>query len=228
MSDKKRATITGALFIFATASAFVGDGFLGSILKAPDFLALIFANQGRVALAALFKIAAAAASAGIAMSMYPVLRRQDEGLALGSVCFRLVEGVFYLVGTLSLLTLLSLGQDYAKAGAETASQFRVAGVLLLALQKWAGFVLGVIAFCLGASMYYLVLFRTRLVPRWLSGWGLAALATLLVMVIFVMFGREPSGMMLALAFPIFLQELVLAVWLIVKGFKRSAPDPDGK
>lgn len=216
ITDRKRAIITGILFIVATAASLVGTAIRGSILDAPDYLAKISEYQSRVILSAIFQFAEAATSAGIAMSLYPVLRKHNEGLAIGSVGFRIIEGVFYLVAALGLLSLVSLSHEYVKAGSTLAPQFQVIGIMLMAVRKWAGFVLGVFAFCLGASMYYYVFFRTKLVPRWLSVWGLIALAMLLTMAILVMFGGEPSGMMLVLALPIAVQEMVLAIWLILR------------
>jgi hypothetical protein len=222
LNERKSAVITGVLFIIATAASLAGSGIMGSRLDAPDYLADLTNSQSRAVWSVIFQFIAAAGSAGIAMSLYPVLRKHGEGLALGSVGFRLVEGVFYLVSALGLLLLVSLSRDYVKAGAALASQYQAMGAMLMALRKWAGFVLGVIAFCVGASMYYYLLFRTRLVPRWLSLWGLVALAMLLTMVILVMFGREPAGTMLVLALPIAVQEMVLALWLIIKGFNPRA------
>jgi hypothetical protein len=219
---RKRAIITGTLFIVATASSLVSASILGSSLAAPDYLAKISAVQSRMILSVIFQFVAAATSAGIAMSLYPVLRKHNEGLALGAVGFRIIEGVFYLVAALGLLSLVSLSQEYVRVGAALASQFQIIGTMIMAVRKWAGFVLAVVAFCIGASMYYYVFFRTKLVPRWLSGWGLVALAILLTMVILVMFGGEPSGMILVLALPIAVQEMVLAVWLIAKGFDPGA------
>jgi hypothetical protein len=74
-------------------------------------------------------------------------------------------------------------------------------------------------------MYYYVLYRSRLIPRWLSAWGLAGLALVFSMTLLIAFGERisgPSGMLVLLAVPIALQEMVLAVWLIVKGFNPSA------
>jgi hypothetical protein len=224
-SERKRAIITGMLFILATASSLAGSGSIGSSLDGPDYLAKIYAAQQREILSVAFQIVAAAASAGIAMSLYPGLKRHSEGLALGAVGFRIIEGVFYLIAALGLLVLVSLSQDYVKLGVDQASQFRIMGRAMLALRRWAGFVLGVVAFCLGASLYYYVFFRTRIVPRWLSAWGLIAVAMLLTMAVLVMFGGEPSGMMLVLALPIAAQEMVLALWLIVKGFAPAAGAP---
>jgi len=111
-TNRKTAIITGILFIIATAASLLSNVLTGSIAGAPDYLVQIAANKNLVVVGALLAFVAAAGSAGIAISLYPVLRKHNEGLALGSVGFRLVEGVFYLVGVLGLFSLLSLGQEY--------------------------------------------------------------------------------------------------------------------
>jgi len=224
-SNKKTARITGILFIVATVAGLLGSGLTGSIVGAPDYFVQIAANKNLIVLGAILTFIAAAGSAGIAISLYPVLRKHNEGLALGSVGFRLVEGVFYIVGALGLLSLLSLSQEYTSVGPQAVPTFQVLGTLITAIRVWAGFVLGVIAFCLGAAMYYYVMYRSKLVPRWLSAWGLVGLALVFSMTLMIAFGErisEPSGMLVLLAIPIALQEMVLAVWLIVKGFNPSA------
>ena len=224
-SSKTTARIVGALFITATVAGLLGTSLTGSVVGAPDYLVQIAANKNLVVLGALLKFVAAAASAGIAIALYPVLRKRNEGLALGSVGFRLVEGVCYIVGAIGLLSLLSLSQKYVSAGPQDASTFQVLGTLISAIRNWAGFVFGVIAFCLGAAMYYYVMYLSRLIPRWLSAWGLIGLALVFSMTLLIAFGERisgPSGMLVLLAIPIALQEMVLAVWLIVKGFNPSA------
>jgi hypothetical protein len=224
-TNRKTAIITGILFIIATAASLLSTVLTGSITGAPDYLVQIAANKNLIVVGALLTFVAAAGSAGIAISLYPVLRKHNEGLALGSVGFRLVEGVFYLVGVLGLFSLLSLGQEYASAAPQAAPAVQVLGTLILAVRVWASFVLGVIAFCLGAGMYYCVLYRSRLIPRWLSAWGLAGLASVFSMTLLIAFGEKisgPSGMLVLLAVPIALQEMVLALWLIIKGFNPCA------
>lgn len=216
--ERNWALVTGLLFIIATVSAFAGDAILGPVLASTDILATIAPAQARVALGVVVKVISAVTSAGIAISLYPVLRRHSEGLALGSVCLRAIEAVFYLVSVLGLLALLSLGKGYATAGPGLGAQMQVLVGLIRELRTWAGFILAVMAFCLGAGMYYWVLLRTRLVPSWLSVWGLLALGMLLAMVVLILLGGKAEGSLLALAAPIALQEMVLALWLILKGF----------
>jgi len=225
LSTKKVARVAGILFIIATVASLLGSGLTGSIVGAPDYLVQIAANKNLIVVGALLAFVAAAGSAGIAISLYPVLRKYNEGLALGSVGFRLVEGVCYIVGAIGMLSLLSLSQKYVSAGYQDASTFQVLGTLISAIRNWAGFVFGVIAFCLGAAMYYYVMYRSRLIPRWLSAWGLIGLTLVFSMTLLIAFGERisgPSGMLVLLAIPIALQEMVLAVWLIVKGFNPSA------
>lgn len=87
---------------------------------------------------ALIEFLQAAAAAGIAIALYPILKKYSRPLALGSVCFRVIECVFVLIGTLSLLSLLTLSQEFIAAGAPGTSSFQTSGTLLLAVKYWSG------------------------------------------------------------------------------------------
>ena len=193
------------------------------ILGAPDYLTRISANEDQVLLGALFLLIGAVAAAGIAIALYPVLRKHNEGLALGSVGFRLIEGALYLGIVVCLLLLVTLSQESANAGAPAPSAYEVPAALVMAARDSLGQV-AVLTFGLGALMYYWVFYRSRLVPRWLSAWGLVAITLVMVSGLLVMLGLvEPmSTTQLVLALPIGVQEMVLAVWLIAKGFNPRA------
>ncbi len=224
-SDRKAAIIVGALFITATVASLLSTGFTGSILDVPDYLIKISANGNQVIMGALFQFIAAIASASIAIWLYPILKKYDEGLALGAVGFRLIEGVFYIVAAIGLLSLFTLSQEFVKAGTPDASYFQTLGTLILAVRNWSGFVFSVTAFNLGALAYYYIFYRSKLIPRWLSGWGLLGAVLLLSVALLALFSGEPfsiSGVTILLVLPIAVQEMVLAVWLIVKGFNPSA------
>ena len=222
-TNRKAAIITGVLFIAATAASLLGSSFTQSILDAPDYLVKISANQSQVTLGVLFQFIAAVTSAGIAISLYPTLRRHNEGLALGSVGFRIIESVLSIVAAICLVSLLPLSQEYVKAGASSASYFQTLGTSLFGAQ---GMILNIrlIPFCIGALMYYYIFYKSKLIPRWLSGWGLIAIIMNLASALLVLFGLIDhfSTTQIILSVPIGLQEMVLAVWLIVKGFNQSA------
>ena len=134
--------------------------------------------------------------------------------------------MFVLVGTLSLLVLLSVSQKSLAPGADPAA-FGATADALLAAREWTIGFLGMLPFLTAALMYYYVLFRVRLVPRWLSGWGLFGAALGLVATVYSGYTQDFgfSTVNTLLNAPIGLQEMVLAVWLLAKGFTRRAWTP---
>ena len=223
-TNRKTAIIVGVLFILGFAVLF-NVVFVKPILDDPNYLIKLTENKNLVMMGVLSELIMAFACAGIAIWLYPVLRKHNEALALGAVGFRIIENVFQIVAALGLLSLLTLSQEYVKADALAAPAFQAAGALLLAVRFWASLLLAQIGFGLGALMYYYVFYQSRLIPRWLSGWGLIAIILHLTSVFLTNVGQiDPfSGSpILLLSIPIFFQELTLAVWLIVKGFNPSA------
>jgi hypothetical protein len=222
--DRRTAVVAGALFIVATTASLLGRVvLLDPILKGADVLTKIAANQNQVAAGALLGLVAFFTSAGIAIALYPVLRRYSEGLALGAVGLRIIEGVLYSIGAIAVLSMLTLARGLAEAGAPALSYLQASGALLMAVRSWAGLA-GTLAFYPAGLMYYLVFYRSRLIPRWLSGWGVVAVTmgfTASVLVVFQVINPMSTGQ-IVLNLPIFLQEMVLAVWLILKGFSPSA------
>ncbi len=193
------------------------------LLDDPNYLTNISANENQIILGALLQFIMAAACAGIAIGLYPVIRKHNEALALGSVGFRIIEAALFMVGDIGLLSLLTLSQEYVTAGAPVASHFQTLGTLLLAGRNWTDFSLAAIAFCLGALMYYSIFYQSRLIPRWLSAWGFIGAALHLSAALLTMFGeRSFSSITVLLSIPIGANEIVLAAWLIVKGFNSSA------
>jgi hypothetical protein len=220
---RKNAIIVGVLFIIATVLGVLGRSFYQPILDAQDYLIKISANENQVIIGGLLALLAAFACAGIAIGLYPVLKKHHEALALGSVGFRLMEGMLYIIGVVALLSLLTLSQEYVTAGASNASLFQASGTSLLAVRDWAG-KLSIIAFTLGALMYYYVFYQSKLIPRWLSGWGFIGAALSLAGALLAISGQIIyfSTPFILIQLPIGVQEMVLAVWLIVKGFNPSA------
>lgn len=220
---RKTAIIAGTLFIIATFASILSNLFLKSV-HASDYLVEISVNGNQIIAGVLLMVIAAVASASIAFSLYPVLKKYSEALALGAVCFRLIEGVFYFVGILGLVLLQTLSQEFVRAGTPDVPVYQILGTLLLAWRECVGFGIAPTTFGLGSLMYYSIFYQTELIPRWLSGWGLAAAVLCMVASVSVMSGliSPLSTIHIVLNLPIALQEMVMAVWLIVKGFNPSA------
>lgn len=183
-SYRGNAIAVGVLLVVCSAAAILSAIPLGSTLDDPDYLNKLAVSDNRLVLTALIEFVWAATGAGIAIGLYPILRKYNRALALGSVASRVVEGVFVLIGTLSLLALLTVSQQSLAARTAAPSSFQVTGDALLAVRDWAlGFVV-LLAFGIGALMYYYVFYRSRIVPRWLSGWGLVGAALMLVSTVY--------------------------------------------
>jgi Domain of unknown function (DUF4386) len=228
-SSRRTAIIVGILFIIATLAPILSAiplntvpfGSLGSEANS-DYLTAVSANEIQVLIGIFLLLVMTAAIVSIPILMYPILKKQSESLALGYVGARIFEGFFSTVNVISLLSLLSLSREFTKAGSPVASYFQNQGVLLLAGLDWGSLLLD-FPFTLGALVFYYLLYKAKLIPRWLSVLGLIGGTLWLATVPFRMFGLFPSWLEI-LALPIAAQEMILAVWLIVKGFNSSVVD----
>ena len=222
MNPQKIARVTGVLFLITYITSipafFV---FYAPVLEDPRYIAGAGADTS-VSLGAFLELILIIANIGTAVVLWPVLKRQNEILALGYVTARVVECVFIAVGILSLLTVVTLRQE--AAGADAGSLVAV-GASLVALHDWTfllgpGFVVGVgNGLMLGYLMY-----RSSLVPRGMAMLGLVGGPVLCASGIAILFGVfEAGSVWQAIAtIPEFLWELSLGIWLIVKGFNPSA------
>ena len=220
--SRVNAVVAGVLLIVATVASLLSGPFLAPVTDSGS-LGDAAAHQGQVATGVLLAFIAALAAPGIAVALYPVLRRFGEGLSLGAVAFRIMEGVFYALGMLLVLSLTTLSAAFVDAGSPTDQYYTTLGQTMLAQYHWLVDVGLLLAFSLGGLLYYLVFYRSRLIPRWLSVWGIAGVVLLMVAAVLLIFGviTPLSTGLIVLAIPIGVQEMVLAVWLIVKGFDRS-------
>ena len=221
--DRKTAAIVGVLYIIGTVAGILSLVFSGSILEGPDYLIKISAHENQIILGALFVLTMGLALAMIPAVMFPVLKKHHEGLAVGYIVFRgALETFSYIAMAISWFVLIALSQEYGKAGVLDASYFQTLGALV---QKGHDSIRSIleIVFPLGALMFYTVLYRSKLIPQWISGWGLAAAGLWLAVGLLGVFHLivPMSTIQLLLSFPIFLQEMVMAVWMIVKGFNPS-------
>jgi hypothetical protein len=198
--------------------------FTGSIQNDMSLLTQVAANEKQVITGALFLLIMGLALAMVPVMMFPILKKQNEALALGYVVYRgALETFTTMAIVISWLFLTILSQQYT-AGAPDSSYLQTSGTLLLKGSNTIG-TISQIVFPLGALMFYCILYKSKLIPRWISGWGLIAVAWRLVMTSLDLFGISGSWspvLVDLLDFPIFLQEMVMAVWLIVKGFTPSA------
>ncbi len=218
LANRKTARFVGALFLFSNITFILGAIiFVEPLLNAPDYLTAISANRAKLVLGVLLELSNAVAYIGIAALMFPILKHRFESMALGYFGFRIIEFVTQILTDLSPLSLLSLSEQFISAGSPQASAFQTLGMLLIAERSWAFQMLS-ITFGLSALLFYIMLYRSKLIPRFISIWGFAGAAIVLLNTVFDMLSISIPN----LGVLMLLNELFLGVWLIVRGFNQSA------
>jgi len=214
-TNRRTATIVGVLFIIGTVAGVLSKVVTWGLLDAPDYLNMVASNASRAMLGALLVLVMGLALAMVPAMMFPILKRQNEALAIGYVIFRgALETLTYIAVALCWLLLVVVARQYADSGAAVASQFGSLGILLVKAKDVPILAVQDIVFSLGALMFYYLLYQARLIPRWLSGWGIVAVVGYLAAGLIAVFGTH----LVILLMPLALQEMVMAIWLVAKGF----------
>jgi hypothetical protein len=222
-SDKVASKIVGALFILAAVTAVIGLLLYDPILNGPDYLMEGSKHANQVILGALMELLLVVSAVGTATTMFPILRKYNETIALWHVCFRFLEAIVITIGIISVLSLLTLSREFAAATAPDIAYYQASGTLLKAIHDWT-FLLGPL-FMLGINtmMYSYIFYKTRLVPRFIPILGMTGAVCVFICSLLVMFGviEQVSTWGGILALPVAANEMILAVWLLVRGFNVS-------
>jgi hypothetical protein len=223
-ANRRTAAVTGALFLVTEVAAIAGLALYGPALDGAAYVTGAGADQ-RVLLGALCEVVLLIAVVGTGVSLFPVLRRRHEALALGYACGRLLEAAVIAVGIVGMLALVTLRGAAAAAGRGGGAPFEAAATTLTAVHDWT-FLLGP-NIVLGANTLVLAyaMHRSRLVPRALTRLGLVGGTAICASAVAVLFGAYPqvsvAGSVAAL--PVFAWEVILAVRLLTRGFEPAAP-----
>jgi hypothetical protein len=217
-SNKRTAVFVGALFLIAMVASLLGGGMVESIISVSEPFVAVSENETLLVTGVLFELVNAIAVVGIGVLMFTVLKRHNEAQAVGYLSLRSVEAVFCSMIVVSPLSLIRLGQ----AGADTA-QLQAAGALSIAERASISGLLVPVFFSLGALLLYSSLYQSKLLPRFISVWGLVAAALILTLNLLSSFGLELGmGVSIVFALPIILNEIIMGIWLIAKGFNPAA------
>jgi hypothetical protein len=219
--NSNTARMVGALFLISNATFLLGSfALVEPILSDPEYLSLASANSNQIILGSLLEIANAFAYVGIAVLMFAVFRGRYTAMAIWYVAMRVIEFVMQTLSDLSPLKLVAVSEEFVNAGAPAAASFQAAGTLLLSEREWA-FQMVSIALVGGALVLYTMMYRTNLIPRFISIWGFIAAILVLATVLLDIFGIE-LGSLEFLGLLMLLNELFLGLWLIIKGFNQDA------
>jgi hypothetical protein len=222
-TGKKTARWVGALFLIAMVASLLGGGLINSIVSSPDYLGAISENKTQLMAGVLLELVNAIAVVGIAAAMFPLLKQYNETISFGYLGFRVIESVFCSVIVITPLSLITLSQQYPKAGAAEVSYFQSAGALAIAERASVTGLLIPVFFSLGALLFYYLLYRSILLPRFISVWGFIAAALILIFNLLSQFVEIGMIIGLMYALPMILNEIFLGIWLIAKGFNSVDP-----
>ena len=211
---KRNARIVGALFLIAMVTSLVGAGLIEPILGTPPSFPEISGRENLVLTGVLLELTNGLAVLGIAFLLYPILRKVDESLATGYVTFRIIESGIIVAAVIT--PLVALSREFTATAPGT---YGAVGTALIAVRaNLTGQLLGIF-FSLGAFVLYGLLYRSQLVPRFISIWGLLAAVLIFAWNLLELIGVGIEfGMVLAL--PIILNEIFLGIWLLARGFDR--------
>ena len=215
---KKTARIVGVLYIIGTVAGIASVPFL-SIRNASNYLVEIANSPNTLVFGAILELVMGFALAMIPVFMFPILRIRNEVVGVGYIVFRgALETFTYIIQAICFLALSSLATAYAAGGIQNAENFHIIGKLL---QDIIELPMGMFVFGTGALIFYFALYKYRLVPKWLSVFGIIAILLHIVSGFMVLYGLQVSfdTSSLIMNLPIALQEMVLAIWFIVKGFR---------
>jgi hypothetical protein len=208
-ADRRAAVWIGVLYIIGTVALLLSWGVTDAVLTGPAYLAQVAAQPNQLAIGALLVLLSGFSLAMVPVVFWPVGKRYNETLAMGYVVFRgALETIIYVVTALGWLLLIALSTEPDAA--------QLAGFVRTTETVISDQVLA-IPFAVGALVFYVLLYQSRLVPRWLSTWGLVGAVLYIVPPLGSMFGLS-LGVLMA---PLAVQEMVMAVWLIAKGFNPS-------
>ena len=217
MTSRRTAIAFGVLIVSSIVL-----GILSSVpaLEKPDYLAAIATIKTQILAAALFQAAMAVAYVCIAVLVFPIVKRYSETLAIGYFGFRIIAAAFLFVGIASLLLLLLLSQGYVASDPLGASYFKTIGELLRTGRDLMNHVGMILPWSIGGLILYYCILRMKLVPKWLSIWGLVGtsltiIATLMLICDFI---KIATPLYFIMNTPAAVFEVALAIYLFVKGF----------
>ena len=223
-SNRKTAIIAGILIIIGMVAGMLS---IVPSVESPDYLTEVSSNQNQVLSRAFFQFTLVPIYIGFALLLYPIISSYSKSLAIGFVSFRIIAGVFQLVGVIALLIFILLSQEFLESTAPDLLYFQIFGDVLKLGRDLANHVGVMLATCLGNLILFYLFYKTKLVPRWLSIWGIIG-NTLAILASFLILFRLIDIItyhFAVLTIPLVLQEIALAIWLIVKGFNLSVKNP---
>ena len=218
---RKNGIIVGVLYIIGTISGILSVVFTGTINDLNEYFVQIVANNNFYVLGTIFVLIMGFSLAFIPIILYPILKKYDNTLAVGYVVFRgAIETITYIGVFICMNVLLNIGKNIS-INNDTQQFINIGNIIIHLREIMTNCTIFV--FSVGALIFYNILFKSKLIPSWLSIWGIIAIILHIITGVLILFGIQTalSTINSIMNFPIFLQEMVMAIWLIIKGFNKE-------
>jgi len=213
------AAVAGVLYIIGTVAGVLSLVVTKDLFAGEDFLIRIFANPILLNLGAFFILIMGLSLAAMPIFLYPLFRKKSEAMALGMVIFRgPIEASGYFLSVVNWLLLVLVSKEFAAAGSEAAS-LQAIGNVMLQFGDRVGPALSFV-FIIGAMFIYILFYLTKLIPRWISVWGM--IGSVLYIAYYFMKFFDFSLNLGFLVLPLAIQEMIMGLWLVIKGFNKTA------
>jgi len=215
-SQKRITRFVGALFLVQMITASIShSAMLAPIFHDVNFLDSVSAHSDTVTVAMLLDLICGISVFAISVLLYPVLRKYNESIALWYVGLRLNEWICLTISGILLLTIISISKEFVQNRLTPNQNLLVLAKYLLQARGFTK-ILMLFGFCWSATLFYYLLFKSKLLPGFISIWGIIGIVLLLIEVMSNIFGYSVGGILIML--PMGLNEIFLGVWLIIKGF----------
>jgi len=223
MTSLRKTALVAGIFYLITFISIPTLALYGPVKNHRDWILSSGSHTGLL-VGAFLEVIVALAGIGTAVTLYPVVKRQNEGVALGFVTARLLEAAMIFTGVLSLLSLVTLRHDLGGAAGANATALVTTGASHVAVYNWTMLLGQTLMPCINALLLGTLMYRSRLVPRVIPVLGLIGGPLLLAAVIATLFGGDighVSAFRAITTLPVAAWEFSLGVWLVVKGFRPS-------
>lgn len=225
------AFMAGALYFLGTvfgiiSAVFCGDLFTStasaSFMDSETLMKYVVVHANAVTIGTFFVLLMGISLTAMTFFLYPIFKKDSEELAMGMVIFRgAFEGVGYMIAALGFIVLVIISNAYSVPGSETVV-LQTFGMVVYQFQDAFAPVFSML-FLIGATCLYFSFYRTKLIPRWLAVWGLVGVVPYFIYAVLHFFHLD-QGFGVYLQMVLAPQEIVMGLWLVIKGFDRSAID----
>src|SRR4029077_5510730 len=221
MSSTRKTALVAGIFYLITFISIPTLALYGPVKNHRDWILSSGSHTG-VLVGGFLEVIVALAGIGTAVTLYPVVKRQNEGVALGFVAARILEAAMIFTGVVSLLSLLTLRQDLGGAAGANAPALVATAASHVAVYNWTFLFGQSLMPAINALLLGSLLYRSRLVPRILPVLGLIGAPLLIASVVTTLFRTDHQITVLAMGFlPVAVWEFSLGVWVVGKGFRPS-------